>query len=312
MKSLIVGSIGFVGRYLITEIQNSLKTDIVTTKLPSQELERTDIETIDLDVLNYENVKKALETHKPYFIFYLVAQSSIALSWKNPLLTIDVNINGAINMLRAINETNIDTRILMVGSGEEYGLIDFNEVPLKEETLLRPGNIYSATKACQSMISSIYAKVYGIKTIMTRSFNHMGPQQLDNFVVADFCRQAIMIEKGLKEPVIRVGNLNAIRDFTDVRDVVKAYVNLIQFGDAGETYNVGSGNAVKINDILSLILKNTNAEIAVEIDQEKFRPIDIPIIQADISKIYNKTGWKPVISLETTIIDTLNYWREML
>ena len=173
-----------------------------------------------------------------------------------------------------------------------------------------PGNIYAATKVCQNMIGSIYAKAYDLDLMMVRAFNHIGPGQAPMFVVSDFCKQVAEIEKGLREPVMKVGNLAAQRDFTDVRDVVKAYIKLIEVGVPGETYNVGSGNAKAIQAILDLIISMSSTDIKVQIDPNKLRPVDVPIIEADISKINQLTGWKPEIPLEQTIRETLDYWRQ--
>ena len=212
----------------------------------------------------------------------------------------------------AIRELYYKPRILLIGSGEEYGHIQPGETPIAETNLLRPGNIYAATKACQNMIGSIYSKAYDMELMMVRAFNHIGPGQAPMFVVSDFCKQVVEIEKGLREPVMKVGNLAAKRDFTDVRDVVKAYIKLIQTGIPGETYNVGSGNAREIRQILNLIISMSDATIQVETDPNKIRPVDVPIIEADISKINALTGWKPEISIEQTIRETLDYWRAHL
>ena len=178
--------------------------------------------------------------------------------------------------------------------------------------MLRPGNIYAATKACQNMVGAIYAQAYGMDVMMVRAFNHVGPNQSPIFVVADFCKQTAEIEAGLKEPVIKVGNLSARRDFSDVRDVVRAYVELMEKGKAGETYNVGSGNAVEIRKILDMILCRSKKEIRVEVEPSRMRPVDVPVIEADISKLKACTRWKQKITLEETIQDTLEYWRQKL
>lgn len=159
------------------------------------------------------------------------------------------------------------------------------------------------------MIGSIYAQAYDMQLMMVRSFNHIGPGQAPMFVVSDFCRQVAEIEKGRRDPVMYVGNLSARRDFTDVRDVVRAYVGLVQRGVPGETYNMGSGHAVEIRQILDLIISLSEKEIRVEIDPNKIRPVDVPIIEADITKLHELTGWEPRIRLEQTIRDTLDYWR---
>ena len=183
------------------------------------------------------------------------------------------------------------------------------EVPIKENNHLRPGNIYAATKVCQNMISNIYAQAYNMNIMMVRAFNHIGPCQSPIFVVSDFCKQIVEIEKGKKEPVMYVGNLAAKRDFTDVRDVVRAYALLVQKGRAGETYNVGSGHAYAISEILDMIISFSTVDIRIEIDSNKIRPVDVPIIEADITKLNQATGWRPIIPIQQTIQDTLDYWR---
>ena len=310
MKSMIIGAAGFVGPYLATAIMENMGGELVVTKLPNENVDIPGIKIVNLNILDEEEIFTLFNNEKPDYIFHLAAQSSVALSWKNPKLTINVNIIGAVNLLNAIRRLDYQPRILIIGSGEEYGYIKENEIPIKETNALHPGNVYAATKACQNMIATMYSKAYGLKVVLTRSFNHIGPMQRTQFVIADFCNQVAMIEKGLQEPVMHVGNLSAKRDFTDVRDVVRAYTLLAQYGKEGETYNVGCGHAIAVRDILDMILKQTNANIEVKVDPEKLRPVDVPIIEADTNKIFKDTGWKPQITLEQTINETLNYWRE--
>ncbi len=309
MNALIIGGAGFVGNYLIEHLMNDCKWSVNVTKLQNEIIDNADAVTYNLDILDKQAISDVLQTIKPDYIFHLAAQSSVALSWKNPSLTIDVNIKGSVNVLEAIRELDYKPRVLLIGSGEEYGRIHSDETPITEGNSTRPGNIYAATKACQNMLGKIYADAYHMDIIMVRAFNHIGPKQSPAFVVADFCKQVAEIEKGIKEPIIKVGNLSAKRDFTDVRDVVKAYSLLIQKGTAGETYNVGSGKAVSIEELLDTILKCSDMSIRIEIDENKIRPIDIPIIEADIYKLRECTGWEKGISLEKTIKDTLEYWR---
>lgn len=309
MKALIIGAAGFVGSYLIEHLKNDLKWDIAATKMPMEQLCIPDISIYDLNILDTETVLPLLQEVHPDAILHLAAQSSVGLSWKNPDLTIDVNIKGTIHVLDAIKELDYKPRVLLIGSGEEYGHILPNETPIKENTLTRPGNIYAATKACQNMLGKIYADAYQLDIMSVRAFNHIGPKQAPLFVVSDFCKQVALIEAGRQEPIIRVGNLSAARDFTDVRDVVRAYGLLIQKGHSGETYNVGSGNARPIEDILQKILSCSSAAINVEVDSAKLRPVDVPIIEADITKLHNETGWLPSIPLDNTIKDVLDYWR---
>lgn len=314
MKSLVIGGAGFVGAYLVRHLKLDLGHSVVVTKMPHEQLDiegidMNDIEVANLDILSEDEIVKLFEEVRPDYIFHLAAQSSVSVSWKNPKLTVDVNIKGAVNLLEALRKIDFKPRTLIIGSGEEYGHIRANETPITEDNNTRPGNIYAATKACQNMLGKIYADAYGLDVIMVRAFNHIGPNQTPLFVVADFCQQVAMIEVGQQEPVIRVGNLSAARDFTDVRDVVRAYAMLVEKGDAGETYNVGSGKAVVIDDILKMILKNSTKEIKVEVDKNKLRPVDVPIIEADITKLQQATGWEKEIDLEQTIRETLDYWR---
>ncbi len=309
-KALIIGAGGFVGSYLINCLRHEFHMEVYATKLNGTTFSHPSARIYDLDILDREAVRKLLDKIRPDYIFHLAAQSSVSAAWKDPMLTIDVNIKGSVNVMDAVRELPYKPRILIIGSGEEYGHIRDGQTPISEETMLRPGNLYAATKACQNMIGSIYAKAYGMEIILVRAFNHVGPGQAPIFVVSDFCKQTAEIEMGLREPLIRVGNLSARRDFTDVRDVVRAYGLLSLKGTAGETYNVGSGTAIKIRQILDLIVGMSSAKIGVEVDPAKIRPVDIPVIEGDITKITRATGWKPVISIEQTIKETLDYWRK--
>lgn len=308
-KALIIGAAGFVGGYLIQELSTICEMEIYATKLPNEQLETDLAKVYNLDILNIEEITSLLYDTRPDYIFHLAAQSSVGLSWKNPCLTVDVNVKGCLNVLDAVRKLSYKPRILLIGSGEEYGYIMPDELPIVEDTLLRPGNIYAVTKVCQNMIGNIYSRAYDMELIMVRAFNHVGPRQSPTFVVSDFCKQVAEIEKGLIEPVIKVGNLEAKRDFTDVRDVVKAYVKLILSGESGETYNVGCGHAYTIREILNIIVSESKVNIKIVVDPNKVRPIDIPIIEADISKIKAITGWVPRVPIRQTICESLDYWR---
>lgn len=309
-KAIIIGAAGFVGNYLIKYLNLECGMEVLATKLPHEKIESDSAEIYDLDILNKEDIVSLLFETRPDYIFHLAAQSSVGLAWKKPCLTIDVNIKGSINVMDAVRELYYKPRILLIGSGEEYGHIKEGETPINENNMVRPGNIYAATKVCQNMIGSIYSQAYDMYLMMVRAFNHIGPNQAPMFVVADFCKQVAEIEKGLREPIIYVGNLEAKRDFTDVRDVVRAYALLMEHGEPGETYNIGSGHAVSIGDILDMIIGISGKEIKVEIDANKLRPVDVPIIEADTGKIYKLTGWHPEIPLKQTICETLDYWRD--
>ena len=314
MKTLIIGGAGFVGGYLIEHLKTSYDWDIAVTKLPHETIDTVDdsIRAFDLDILDKDSIVSLLNIVKPDYIFHLAAQSSVALSWQNPALTVDINIKGTINVLDAIRDTGLSPRILLIGSGEEYGHVQPHEIPIREDNNTRPGNIYAATKVCQNMIGNIYSSAYNMDIMMVRAFNHIGPKQAPLFVISDFCKQVAEIEKGLNEAIISVGNLSAKRDFTDVRDVVNAYGLLMKKGIKGEMYNVGSGEAIEIRAILDLILSFSSKDIEVEVNPNKLRPVDVPIIEADIQKLTSITSWQRSFSLNETIEETLNYWRNVL
>lgn len=311
-KALIIGAAGFVGGYLAEHLCQTRGMEVYITKLSAEEFRGNCDRVYDLNILDKEEIISLLFEARPDYIFHLAAQSSVGVAWKNPSLTIDINIKGSVNVMDAVRELYYKPRILLIGSGEEYGHIEEGEIPIREENRIRPGNIYAATKACQNMIGNIYAQAYDMEVMMVRAFNHIGPSQSSIFVVSDFCRQVAEIEKGIREPVMYVGNLDARRDFTDVRDVVEAYGLLAEYGKPGETYNVGRGEAISIREILEMIIALSDRDIRIEIDKNKLRPVDVPIIEADISKIHGLTGWKPKIPLKQTIEETLNYWREMI
>ena len=311
MKALIIGAAGFVGSYLIEHLSNTYDWEIHATKLESEILASNTAVIHNLDLMNASEINALLQKTKPDYIFHLAAQSSVALSWKNPSLTVDINIKGTLNLLDSIRSiSDYNPKILLIGSGEEYGYILPDETPVHEDVPVRPGNIYAATKACQNMLGSIYSRAYQMNLIMVRAFNHIGPNQAPLFVASDFCKQVAEIEKGLKEPVLHVGNLSALRDFTDVRDVVRAYGLLIQYGKSGETYNIGSGHAIPIQSLLDMILSLSTTKIKVELDSSRLRPSDIPVIEADIKKLQDTIQWKPEIELKQTLLETLNYWRK--
>lgn len=308
MRALVIGGGGFVGGYLTEELA-AHGYDVSATCLPGENISGCR-GSLPLDIGRKADISAILRKTAPDIVFHLAAQSSVALSWKEPQLTAEVNVIGGINLLEALRETNI--RTVLVGSGEEYGFIRQDACPLKEDEPLHPGNIYAATKACQEMLGQIYGRAYGMEIVMARSFNHSGPKQSQVFVISDFCRQAAEIEAGLKQPEIAVGNLDAKRDFTDVRDVVRAYRLLGEKGKSGEVYNVGRGKAISIKDILGHVISMANCRISVKTDKSRLRASDIPLIEPDVSKILRDTGWRADISLEETIKDTLNYWRNFL
>lgn len=307
MKAFITGACGFVGKHLINHIQQNTNWSLAGTKLP-QETPYGEIKLYDIDITDFFETEYMIKTESPDYIFHLAGQSSVALSWEKPNLTVDANINGTINILESMRKNNLKSRVLLVSSAEEYGK---QENPIIRESVSpAPTNIYALTKMCMTILGKIYSETYGLDIVTARPFNHIGPGQSPIFVVSDFCRQAILIEKNKQINVIKTGNLSAKRDFSDVRDIVEAYVTLIKQGKKGEIYNIGSGKSISINNILELIISKSKNEIKIETDPSKMRPSDIPDIMADITKI--ATLWNPKIKLEQSIEDTLNFWREKI
>ncbi len=311
MKALIIGGAGFVGGYLIKELADS-GWDVHATCLENEKIsEKCSVHT--LNILERDAVKLLLDEIDPDVVYHLAAQSSVSVSWKKPQLTAEINVIGTINVLEAVRDfQKKNIRLILIGSGEEYGFIRDGSCPLSEEEKLNPGNIYAATKACQGMLGEIYARAYKMDIIMVRAFNHSGPRQAPMFVISDFCRQIAVIEKGESPAEMMVGNLSAKRDFTDVRDVVRAYRLLAEKGVSGRVYNVGRGKAVEIQFILDTALGFSKLPIKVRKDPARMRASDIPLIEPDVSRIADDTDWKAEISMEQTIEDTLNYWRENL
>lgn len=305
-KALIIGGAGFVGGYLARHLRDDLGYETIITKLRSETINAEGFEIRDLDILDRANTENVLSDIKADVIFHLAAQSSVAVSWKNPQLTVNVNVTGCLNILESVRSMEgYSPKILLIGSGEEYGLLPKGTSLVSEETPINPGNPYAVSKAAQNMFGALYSKVYGMRIVMVRAFNHIGAGQLPQFVTADFCRQAAEIVCGKRENVIRTGNLSAKRDFTDVRDVVRAYGMLAEKGRDGETYNVGSGKSISIEELMCKIIELSGVSIKREIDPKRLRPSDIPEIRADISKLQRDTGWSPQIELSQTLGEML-------
>jgi len=262
------------------------------------------------DLRDYKSVSVILARTKPDLIFHLAAQSSVSASWREPWATLESNIRFQLNILQAVVDLGLEPRILVVGSNEEYGRVSPDELPITEANPLRPDNPYGVSKVAQDMLGLQYHLSHGLPIIRVRPFNHIGPRQDERFVAPAFAKQIAEIEAGLRPPVVKVGNLEAERDFTDVRDVVRAYWLILEEGEPGEVYNIGSGVPHSIQELLDTLLSLSEVEIAVEQDPTRMRPSDVPISYCDYSKLWECTGWEPTISFEESLRDVLNYWRE--
>jgi GDP-4-dehydro-6-deoxy-D-mannose reductase len=236
----------------------------------------------------------------------------VPASWTAPTETLVTNITGQTNLFEAIRSLRLDPVVQIACSSEQYGLVLPNEVPIKETNPLRPLSPYAVSKVAQDYLGYQYFQSYGLKAVRTRGFNHTGPRRGQVFVTSNFCSQVAAIELGLQEPVIRVGNIEAIRDFTDVRDMVRAYWLAVTKARPGEVYNIASGQGLRIREMLDRVLALSQVEVKVEVDPARLRPSDVEILIGDSSKFRADTGWEPRIPLEQTVRDLLGYWREKL
>ncbi len=315
MRVLITGITGFVGSHLTEYCLKRGDVEVFGTVRWRSRMDNVqhivkDIELIDCDLRDAVAVRHCLSEVKPDFIFHLAAQSFVPTSWKAPVETIVTNMVGQINIFEAMRSLKLKSRIQIAGSSEEYGLVCEDELPIKETNPLRPLSPYGVSKVGQDLLAYQYHKSYGIHVVRTRAFNHTGPRRGDVFVESNFSKQIAMIEKGKKEPVMDVGNLNARRDFTDVRDIVKAYWLALEKGEPGEVYNIGSGRDISIKDLLKKLFELTDMEVEVRQDPARMRPSDVEVLLADVTKFHELTGWVPEIPFDQTLTDLLNYWRE--
>jgi GDP-4-dehydro-6-deoxy-D-mannose reductase len=317
MKILITGITGFAGSHL-AELLLEQGVQVFGTVRPRSRMDNlTDdvqarLDLRECELRDYASVKALLKAIRPDGIFHLAAQSFVPTSWNSPGDTLNNNIMGQLNILESMKDLGLtDTPIQLACSSEEYGMVHEDELPITEETPLRPLSPYAVSKVAQDLMGYQYSMSYGLRCIRTRAFNHEGPRRGDVFVTSNFAQQIVRIEKGHAKPVIRVGNLEAKRDFSDVRDTVRAYWLLLKKGAPGEVYNIASGRSVRIADMLDMLLGMTDAKITVETDPARLRPSDVPVLQGDYSRTKSLTGWEPVIPLEQTLRDILDYWRDL-
>lgn len=308
-KALVTGITGFAGSYL-AELLIEHGYEVHGTSLSSPKGDSA-LHIKTLDLLDAKATEKYIGETRPDVIFHLAALTSPAESFENPTETITNNIAAELNVLEAVRVSSLVCRIMITSSAEIYGLVNTQDLPVREETELKPFSPYAVSKIAQDFLGLQYHLSYNMDIVRIRPFNHIGPRQTPGFVVASFAKQIAEIEKKSLPPVIKVGNLDAKRDFTDVRDMVKAYLLLSEKGKAGEVYNIGSGKSYRIGGILDDLLKLSTVKIEVEVDPSRLRPSDTPDIYSDDTKIQDATGWTPEIPLAQTLSDTLNYWREI-
>ena len=316
MKILITGITGFAGSHL-AELGLAKNAEVYGIKRWRSRMDNikhlTDkVRLLECDITDYVSIYNVLEAVKPDYIFHLAAQSFVPTSWNAPAETIRVNMIGNLNIFEAVRKLKIPSRIQIACSSEEYGHVLPDEVPIKETNPLRPLSPYAVSKVGQDMLGYQYHMSYNIFAVRTRGFNHTGPRRGDVFVSSNFAKQIVEIEKGLKPPVIYVGNLEAKRDFTDVRDMVRGYWLSLEKGQPGEVYNICSGSAVTIREMLDMLLSFSKVKVEIKEDPARMRPSDVQILLGDNSKFRAATGWKPEIPLKKTLLDLIDYWRETI
>lgn len=317
MKALITGITGFAGSHL-AELLLSQGHEVFGTYRPRSPMEnltkdvQKKIKLIECELRDDVAVRSTIGKIEPDRVFHLAAQSFVPTSWISPADTISNNISGQLHIFEAIKEKGLidKTRVIIACSSEEYGMVYENEVPIKETNPLRPLSPYAVSKVAQDMLGYQYQQSYGLHIIRSRAFNHTGPRRGEIFVTSTFAQQIAKIEAGLQEPFIKVGNLDAKRDFTDVRDTVRAYQMLLEKGIPGEVYNICSGTTISIKDLLNKLLAKSQKKIEIQLDPERLRPSDVQILLGDCSRLKEATGWKPEIPFDQTLEDMLNYWRE--
>ena len=316
LKSLITGITGFAGSHLAElllaqghEVSGTVRWRSSKDNIAQIEPQLT---LIECDIRDATSVKRIIEKVRPDYIFHLAAQSFVLTSWHAPAETLVTNIVGQLNIFESVREVGIEPRIQIAGSSEGYGMVKPDETPITEDNALRPLSPYGVSKVAQDTLAFQYFHSYGMPIIRTRAFNHTGPRRGDVFVTSNFCKQVAMIEKGLQEPIVKVGNLEAVRDFTDVRDTVRGYLLALEKGEAGEAYNICSGKGLNMRELLDTILSFSTVKIETQQDPARMRPSDVPILVGDNSKFCKATGWRREIPFETTIEDLLDYWRAKL
>lgn len=314
LRVLITGATGFVGTHLI-QLLDSQDNTIYGSSFPKVPLPQElscEGEICHLDIRNQAHVFAIMKEARPDWVFHLAAVSNVRHSWERRIEALETNILGTHNVFEAVKEFSPQARLLFASSSNVYAEKDLEEQKFREEDPTRAVSPYAFTKLSGELLSRFYIDSEGLQVVIARAFPHTGPGQSPDFVCSDWARQLVCIEKGLAEPVIQVGNIHVARDFTDVRDVVRAYMLLLEHGEVGQIYNIASGNAETLKAILDNLLELSSASVEVQIDQKKLRKADIPILVGDSSKLKKATGWEPVLPLRQTLSDLLAYWRHNL
>ena len=267
------------------------------------------VTVVDCELKDATAVRNVIRAIRPDRVFHLAAQSFVPTSWTAPAETITNNVISQVNLFEAIREAGLDPIVHVAGSSEEYGLVLPSEAPIKETNPLRPLSHYAVSKVTQETLATQYHRSYGLKTVVTRGFNHDGPRRGQVFATSSFAKQIAQVEAGLQEPVIRTGDLDSQRDFSDVRDMVRAYWLATERCTFGDVYNVGRGECMRVGEMLEILLSHAHVPIQVQQDPSRMRPSDVPLLWANVDKFTSATGWRPQIPNKQTQTNKQNYWR---
>lgn len=318
--SLIIGGGSLFGRYLAPLLLHEGGRVVVTKRIGQNIITDPNVEKYagncdrlewtEIDVLDKESILSVLQTYRPSFIYNFASQNSVGYAWKQPKETVDINIIGVLNLFDTVRSVeDYHPRILLSGSGEEYGRKDYNQFPLSEELQPSPNNLFAATKVEQSLLANIYYRAFGMDTITVRTFGEFGPGMSARFSISDFCKQ---FARESDKFILHVGNINIERDWTDIRDLVRAFVLLSKKGQFGEVYNAGVGRSTALKDVITILEDISGIHPDIVVDPSRIRTIDTPRFQSDNSKIEADTGWKAEIDLRKTITDIYEYWKEKI
>jgi GDP-4-dehydro-6-deoxy-D-mannose reductase len=314
LRALITGAAGFAGSHLVDYLlaQTDWELDAFLWEKESRENLAADarVHVLSGDICREDSIHQAIAQTRPDYVFHLAALASVPDAWSNPAQTIVTNMTGQINLLQAIIREGLNPHILIIGSADEYGLVAPEDLPVRETTPMRPNNPYAVSKIAQDMLGYQYYLSHNLPIVRVRPFNHIGPRQRESFVVAAFAKQIAEAEAGFGPAALSVGNLEAQRDFSDVRDIVRGYYLAVTQGEPGEVYNMASERAHSIQAILDRLLSMSALQFDVELDPARFRPSDMPVLVGDSSKFCARTSWRAEISLPQSLRDTLDYWRQ--
>lgn len=309
MKVLITGAKGFVARHLQKKLEQNDEIEVYLTTHSELAQEKSS-QVLYMDLRKAESIDKILSIVKPDVIVHLAAQSNVPFSWENPVETLEVNVLGTTKIIQSLCEQGLSSKLVIVGSSDEYGITAKSRQLLNEEDPCFPQNPYAISKLAAGQLALKLSKKNDMEIVYLRPFNHFGPGQRKGFVVSDFCSQIASIEQGLIKPVIQVGDISTYRDFSPIHDIVTAYELAIKKNIPSGIYNISSGRPLSIESILDKLLSLSTSRVSVIKDKKRFRPAEVKSFAGDGRKFKNATGWLPSYDIDSCLLETLNWWRE--